>query len=64
MDSDLYDEFGNYIGPDLDSDDDEDDGLIPQQEEEDDDDEDEEMNEPEVCVFFVNIYIYLLFLAR
>lgn len=25
MDADLYDEFGNYIGPDLDSDDDEDD---------------------------------------
>lgn len=23
MDSDLYDEFGNYIGPELDSDDDE-----------------------------------------
>ena len=25
MDQDLYDEFGNYIGPDLESDDDEDD---------------------------------------
>lgn len=25
MDSDLYDEFGNYIGPELDSDDEEDD---------------------------------------
>ena len=24
MDSELYDEFGNYIGPDLDSDDDDD----------------------------------------
>lgn len=32
MDADLYDEFGNYIGPELDSDDDEED-------EEDDDDE-------------------------
>lgn len=25
MDTDLYDEFGNYIGPELDSDDDDDD---------------------------------------
>lgn len=25
MDADLYDEFGNYIGPELDSDDDDDD---------------------------------------
>lgn len=25
MEADLYDEFGNYIGPELDSDDDEDD---------------------------------------
>lgn len=24
MDSDLYDEFGNYVGPELDSDDDDD----------------------------------------
>lgn len=27
MDSDLYDEFGNYIGPDLESDDDDDQSL-------------------------------------
>jgi hypothetical protein len=27
MDADLYDEFGNYIGPELDSDEDEDDDL-------------------------------------
>lgn len=33
MDADLYDEFGNYIGPELDSDDDED----------EDDDRDDEM---------------------
>lgn len=25
MDTDLYDEFGNYVGPELDSDDDDDD---------------------------------------
>lgn len=39
MDADLYDEFGNYIGPELDSDDDE--------EEDDDDDyrdQDQDMN--------------------
>ena len=27
MDADLYDEFGNYIGPDLESDEDEDDNF-------------------------------------
>lgn len=27
MDADLYDEFGNYIGPELESDDDDDDEL-------------------------------------
>ncbi|XP_071102577.1 116 kDa U5 small nuclear ribonucleoprotein component-like [Haliotis cracherodii] len=37
MDADLYDEFGNYIGPELDSDDDDDD-------EEDDRDDDEYMD--------------------
>jgi len=36
MDADLYDEFGNYIGPELDSDDDDDDD---EEEEQDDDDE-------------------------
>lgn len=36
MDGDLYDEFGNYIGPELDSDDDDDD--IPIEQEDDDDD--------------------------
>lgn len=30
MDSDLYDEFGNYIGPDLDSDEDDDQEELPQ----------------------------------
>lgn len=34
MDGDLYDEFGNYIGPDLDSDDDDD---VPVGQEDDDD---------------------------
>ena len=37
MDADLYDEFGNYIGPELDSDDDDDDD----DEEEDQDDDDD-----------------------
>lgn len=36
MDADLYDEFGNYIGPELDSDDEDDD------EKDLDDDDDEE----------------------
>lgn len=31
MDSDLYDEFGNYIGPDLESDDDDDQSLYGQE---------------------------------
>lgn len=30
MDSDLYDEFGNYIGPDLESDDDDDQSIYGQ----------------------------------
>lgn len=30
MDSELYDEFGNYIGPDLESDDDDDQSLYGQ----------------------------------
>lgn len=38
MDSDLYDEFGNYIGPDLDSDDDDDQSIYGQQEAQDDQD--------------------------
>lgn len=29
MDADLYDEFGNYIGPELESDDEEDDDNSP-----------------------------------
>lgn len=36
MDGDLYDEFGNYIGPELDSDDNDDDDIPIEQ----DDDED------------------------
>lgn len=38
MDSDLYDEFGNYIGPDLDSDDDDEQSIYGQQEQQDDHD--------------------------
>ena len=34
MDADLYDEFGNYIGPELDSDDDDSDENDDQDEEE------------------------------
>lgn len=36
MDSDLYDEFGNYIGPDLDSDEDDDQSLYGQADQQDD----------------------------
>jgi len=36
MDSDLYDEFGNYIGPELESDDDDDDDSEEEQKEEED----------------------------
>lgn len=37
MDSELYDEFGNYIGPDLESDDDDDQSLYGQDPEDDPD---------------------------
>lgn len=40
MDSDLYDEFGNYVGPELDSDDEEDD--VPVRGIDDDEDEKED----------------------
>lgn len=39
MDSDLYDEFGNYIGPELDSDDEEEE-QVPAEREPDEEDED------------------------
>lgn len=35
MDSDLYDEFGNYVGPELDSDDDEEIQPVGNEEEDD-----------------------------
>lgn len=35
MDSDLYDEFGNYIGPDLESDDDDDQSIYGQEPQDD-----------------------------
>lgn len=48
MDTDLYDEFGNYIGPELDSDDEEeDDTLVSNTQQLDDDGKEEE----EVAVF-------------
>lgn len=36
MDSELYDEFGNYIGPDLSSDEDDDQSLYGQNDQQDD----------------------------
>ncbi|CAI4232119.1 unnamed protein product [Auanema sp. JU1783] len=42
MDADLYDEFGNYIGPDLDSDDDDDDVPVPGDEDDEQNDDDQE----------------------
>uniref|UniRef100_A0A0N4ZUV3 Tr-type G domain-containing protein n=1 Tax=Parastrongyloides trichosuri TaxID=131310 RepID=A0A0N4ZUV3_PARTI len=47
MDEDLYDEFGNYIGPELDSDDDEDntEQIINQESDHSDLDNDNEMND-------------------
>ena len=45
MDADLYDEFGNYMGPDLDSEEEEEEVELEQQLEEDGyDDEDNDMN--------------------
>lgn len=38
MDSDLYDEFGNYIGPDLESDDDDEQSLYGQADQQDEPD--------------------------
>lgn len=35
MDSDLYDEFGNYIGPDLDSDEEDDQSIYGQEPQDD-----------------------------
>lgn len=45
MDSDLYDEFGNYIGPDLESDEDDDQSLYGQPDQQDDLDLDDGMDE-------------------
>lgn len=42
MDSDLYDEFGNYIGPDLESDDDDDQSIYGQ----------EPQDDVDVCIIF------------
>lgn len=53
MDTDLYDEFGNYIGPELDSDDD--DG-----EEQQAFGEDEEQQDFDVCYLFVCEVMFLV----
>lgn len=47
MDGDLYDEFGNYIGPDLESDEEEENAYssMPQSRYAGDEDEDEEQDE-------------------
>ncbi|XP_067650550.1 116 kDa U5 small nuclear ribonucleoprotein component-like [Haliotis asinina] len=57
MDADLYDEFGNYIGPELDSDDDDDDDEDDRDDEEymdrdddDDGDHDDMDDQPEMAV--------------
>lgn len=47
MDTDLYDEFGNYIGPELDSDDEEEE---PEQQDEDD------HQEYDVIIYFPSLY--------
>lgn len=59
MDADLYDEFGNYIGPELDDSDDENDEL-------DDDDQDEEIEDDQhdhdevgktaSCIYMSSLY--------
>lgn len=53
---DLYDEFGNYIGPELDSDDDEDD--VPPIGDEDEDGEDFEDDMEQVEKFYYNLSEY------
>ncbi|XP_065666010.1 116 kDa U5 small nuclear ribonucleoprotein component isoform X4 [Hydra vulgaris] len=45
MDTDLYDEFGNYIGPELPSDDDSDESSDQENDDDDRDEEDEEITE-------------------
>ena len=51
MDPDLmYDEFGNYVGPELESDSDNDDDSIEEQEH--NDDQEELTEQPEVKIFF------------
>jgi U5 small nuclear ribonucleoprotein component len=49
MDGDLYDEFGNYIGPDLESDEEEENvyGSIPQSRYADEDEEEEDEDNAE-----------------
>lgn len=58
MDSDLYDEFGNYIGPDLESDDDDDQSIYGQEPQDDIDVSAIRcLNEysKQICVFSTNI---------
>lgn len=49
MDSDLYDEFGNYIGPDLESDDDDDQSIYGQ----------EPQDDVDVCISTTNIIQFM-----
>lgn len=49
MDTDLYDEFGNYVGPELDSDEEEDDE--PEQQDE------EEQQDYDVNTFLIHVMI-------
>lgn len=53
MDADLYDEFGNYIGPELPSDDDE--------SEEDKSESDSDEDDEEVCVLFLGYILFQLY---
>ncbi|XP_044763809.1 116 kDa U5 small nuclear ribonucleoprotein component [Coccinella septempunctata] len=47
MDADLYDEFGNYIGPELDSEEEDEETEQPEEDEEQQDYDDEQMDESE-----------------
>jgi len=50
MDTDLYDEFGNYVGPDLESDEEDDQSVYGQADQQD---------EPDVIFFITYLFIKL-----
>lgn len=54
MDSDLYDEFGNYIGPDLESDDDDDQSIYGQ----------EPQDDIDVCIQMLSSGFHYVFLQK